>query len=590
MKKHADIALSWGISLSLGVLVWLFFAIFYRHHWHYQEQMQLFLFTPGYFIDQVMRPGGLAIYLGGLFTQLFYDSFTGALGLAVLLVLLQRLVLDAANTIAPRSACTLLTVIPSLLYAAVLCDENMLLSGLIALVIALAAVALFNRIGYPKWRWAFYLLMVPALYLLIGVGAFVFVLLPPLTEGIGKRGGKWVYMAMLLGILCFVALPYLAKAVGAGQYPIGRYWLAGDYYRFVNAYPLSLLWVFLFTGMLPLLFRWLPRRKLRTARWQYVWQLLLLLLLGVWGVTKIADWKKEELMAYDYYAREQKWNSILAMADRKAPTGPFTVAMLNLALGKTGHLPEYMFTYYQNGVEGLIPDFTRDNLQPLMAGEIYYHLGLVNTAQRYTFEAMEAIPDYQKSVRCIRRLAETNLINGRYEVAAKYLSLLDNTLFYRKWAQETKAYLGNEERIDSHPEWGTLRAFRPADDFFFSETEKDQMLGILFQHDPSNRMAYEYLLALTLLEKDLQAFRTYYRMGEGKVAYGVVPRSYQEALALIWSQTNYDQEYRPWGLSDRVVDRLETYRKTFTSHADPEPLLRQSGGDTYWYYYHFGKK
>ncbi|KAA6305365.1 hypothetical protein EZS27_042983, partial [termite gut metagenome] len=44
---------------------------------------------------------------------------------------------------------------------------------------------------------------------------------------------------------------------------------------------------------------------------------------------------------------------------------------------------------------------------------------MINTAQSFAFEAMEVIPDYQKSVRCIKRLAETNLINSQYEVATE---------------------------------------------------------------------------------------------------------------------------------------------------------------------------
>lgn len=61
--------------------------------------------------------------------------------------------------------------------------------------------------------------------------------------------------------------------------------------------------------------------------------------------------------------------------------------------------------------------FVNDFTIPLVAGEPYYYLGLVNVAQQFVFEAMEAVPDYRKSVRCFKRLAETNLINGRYEVA-----------------------------------------------------------------------------------------------------------------------------------------------------------------------------
>lgn len=587
MKKHTSTVLSWSITLILGVLLWFFFAVYYRHHGHYQEQMQLFLFTPAYFLDLITRPGGLAIYLGRFFTQFFYDSFSGAFVLAFGLMGVQRLVLDAANHIARRPSAQLLTCVPALLYAAVLCDENMLLSGLVALLGAMAAVAFYNRIRCPMRRLIYYLLMIPVLYFLLGVGAFVFVLLPPLTECIRRRKGwKIMLAAGLAGVLLFAALPFLAKAVYM-QYPIERYLLAGDYYRFVNAYPVSLLSFFLFTALLPLLYRALPRKKRRTAYLQFSWQLLLFIGLATWGVVKVADWDKEELMAYDYYARTQKWNSIQSMADRKAPMGPLTVSMLNLAMSQTGHLPDYMFTYYQNGVEGLIPSFVKDPLHPLMVGEIYYHLGLVNTAQRYTFDAMESIPDYQKSVRAVKRLAETNLINGRYEVAAKYLSLLEHTLFYRKWARETRTYLGHEAGIIAHPEWGRLRRYRPGEDFFFSETEKDQMLGLLFQHNPANKMAYEYLLAYTLLQKDLKAFRAYYPLGEGSITYGMVPRSYQEALALIWSQTNYAPAYQPRGLSDRLVKRLEAYRQTYTSQAQPELVLKQSDGDSYWFYYHF---
>lgn len=84
-----------------------------------------------------------------------------------------------------------------------------------------------------------------------------------------------------------------------------------------------------------------------------------------------------------------------------------------------------------NGTDGLIPDFVRDYTIPLTVNEVYFHLGMINTSQRYVFEAMEANPSYHKSTRCIRRLAETNLLNGEYKVAAKYLNLLKHTLFIK---------------------------------------------------------------------------------------------------------------------------------------------------------------
>lgn len=84
------------------------------------------------------------------------------------------------------------------------------------------------------------------------------------------------------------------------------------------------------------------------------------------------------------------------MAEKEIPSTPLEVVSLNLALGKTGQLGERMFQFYQNGTGGLLPDFVRDFNVPLMVNEVYYHLGMINTAQRFTFEAMEAIPSYQK--------------------------------------------------------------------------------------------------------------------------------------------------------------------------------------------------
>ena len=139
-----------------------------------------------------------------------------------------------------------------------------------------------------------------------------------------------------------------------------------------------------------------------------------------------------------------------------------------------------MFEFYQNGTEGLLPEFQRDFTSPLPTSEAYYHLGMVNTAQRFTFEAMEAIPNFNKSGRCFKRLAETNLINGQYEVAAKYLRLLRKTIFYRDWAEDAMTYLYNEEKINAHKEWGWLRQIRYTEDFLFSSQETDIMLALRY--------------------------------------------------------------------------------------------------------------
>jgi hypothetical protein len=165
-----------------------------------------------------------------------------------------------------------------------------------------------------------------------------------------------------------------------------------------------------------------------------------------------------------------------------------------------------MFNYKQNGIAGLLPDVKEDATSPLPTAEAFYQLGMINVAQRTVFEAQEAILDFQKSGRCYKRLAQTNLINGQYVVARKYLTALQKTLFYRYWADETLLLLGDEKAIDSHPEYGRLRQYAYKEEFYFSDHVTPEMLQSLYFSNTDNRLAYQYLVAYYLLTGDREGF------------------------------------------------------------------------------------
>ena len=237
------------------------------------------------------------------------------------------------------------------------------------------------------------------------------------------------------------------------------------------------------------------------------------------------------ILEYDQLVRIKDWKGIIAKAEKQTPDKPMSVCANNLALAMTNQLGERVFDFYQRGSEGLLPSFERNFSTIQLTGEVYFYLGLVNTAQRLAFEAMEAIPDYSKSGRMMKRLAETNLINGEYEVARKYLQMLDKTIFYRPWAQQALAMIDDETQIDAHPVYSTLRQFRLEDDFLFSEDELDKICGQLFMHDQKNQMAIQYLVMAPLLDGDAQRFFNYVTYVQSKVNYN--PRYVREAIAKI---------------------------------------------------------
>jgi len=480
------------LSILLGVCVFIFFNFYYPFHVQYQEQFQMFLFTKDYFLDRVSLPGGLAIYLGNFFVQFFYYAWLGALVISLLLVLLQREIVWLTKKFGFNNAYYPLTLLPSIVYWVLLCDENYMLSGLLLLIMVLAMVIICTTIPSRSIRLIFTIVLTPVLYILCSGCFWLFALFMILLEIFywdQKIDIRW-WIMVLGSVLFVICSPIVSK--NFYQYPLERLWLGIGFYRFPNISPYGQIIMWLLTVAVSILPRFLPNTVLLKKYFTLIaFQVLVLVIGGGYFIKNTADWDKEDIMGYDHHVRMQEWDKVIAMADKKVPTAPMSVACLNLALSKTGQLADKMFCYYQNGVQGLIPPFESDFTSPLPTSEIYYHLGMINSSQRLVFEAMESIPDYQKSARCYKRLAETNLINGQYKVAAKYLRALQHTLFYSDWATETLAYLNNESRINAHPEWGRLRQLRYKEDFLYSEDQLDVMLEILFKQNKSNRMAYE---------------------------------------------------------------------------------------------------
>ena len=430
-------------TLLFGVAVLLFFGFAYPHHLHYQEQYQLFLFDSNYIWEIVRLPGGVADLLGRFCTQFFLFAWVGALIISVLLSLVQLLVLRLAQW----GWLYGLSFVPSFLLWLFLLDENALLGGVWAVLLTLLAI-------------------------------HCCLLMP---QG-------WVRRIAIL-----VAIPILYWMVGPS-------WSGSHYHRYPTATPYLLYVAWLSAVVLPLIVHfckiqgsWLKAQGLSF--------LLVAIALGtvVWNN---ANFKAEKVMAYDFMACHQQWNRILETINTEKPNNQIGVTVQNLALAMHGMLADHLFDYNQNGILGLLPDVQSDATSPMPTAEAFYQLGMINVAQRTVFEAQEAILDFQKSGRCYKRLAQTNLINGSYEVARKYLTALQKTIFYREWANETLPLLGNEEAITKHPEYGRLRQYAYKEDFYFSDHVTPEMLESLYFSNTDNRLAYEYLRAYYILTGD----------------------------------------------------------------------------------------
>lgn len=521
-------------SLIFGLAVFIFFAFFYQYHLYFQEQYQLFLFTGSYFTESLHHVGGLAGYLGAFLTQFYYYPKLGALIIAALLVIIQELMLYLSTMLKRQSYWTLLTFIPSIMYWRLLCDENTMMAGVAALIMALLAASLYTLIE-SGWSRTFYLVFGSiALYYLIGGSYLVFIALAIIIEYFYFENLQSIsaIAGTFFGFLIAFLLPFLTSYYAQETLP--RLYWGTNYYRYPLVSPGMFQIIWIVVVLIPLLFVIIPEIKKR------VFLFTLAQLVGVVVFLFIAlnseyNPQKETIMGYDYMARTKQWGRIIDMANKKSPEDLISIAHLNLALCESGQMGDKMYFYKQRGVEGLLPSFKNSFVTPLAASEIYYNLGLINEAQRFASKAMLAVPDNQRSGRILKQLSQTTLINGDYINSYKYLRILQKTLFYSHFADHLISMLWNEELIDNDPEYGWLRKCRPEQDFLFDEQHKDQMLLATFIHFRQNRMSFEYLMAYYLLKHDLKSFMKYLPLGKS-IGYERTPYTYQQAVNYLQDQ------------------------------------------------------
>ncbi|MDD6842238.1 MAG: DUF6057 family protein [Prevotellaceae bacterium] len=491
-------------TLFFGVSALLFFGLAYPHHLHYQEQYQLFLFEISYILDVVALPGGVADLLGRFSTQFFLYAWAGAAIIAVLLSVVQLLTLRLANW----GRFYGLSYVPAFLLWIFLLDENALLGGVWAVVLTLSASLAIDKMTDGWTRRILTAMLIPFLFWIAGPVSIVFCILQI------RRANHIIWN--IATVLVFVLMPLVL----AHCLPVldGSLWRGIHYHRYPTVIP-TMLWMAVLALVILLGVQGVKGVKdectcrykshtindilLTFASFAFV---AVVMAVMVW---KNSNFKAEKTMKYDFMACHQQWNRIFDTIDEEKPNNQIGVTVQNLALAKRGILLNKMLEYNQNGMLGLLPDVQRDATSPMPTAEAYYHLGLTYIAQRTVFEAQEAILDFQKSARCYKRLAQTNLINGDYEVARKYLMVLKKTLFYSDWANETITLLGNEKAIAKHPEYGTLRAFAIKKDFYFSDNATPAMLESLYLSNKNNLLAYQYMMASFILTGDRESFYKY---------------------------------------------------------------------------------
>ena len=503
MKKRIGKYYNWGLSVLVGIGIFLFWYVAYPHALSYQEQYQLFQWTGDYFRERVSLPGGFADWLGEFIVQFYYVEWLGALLLALLFVAFIQLA----------------GWIPAALLLWLLGDPSVLLGYAVAVMIAVGVYKLNNLDG--RKGLLIDIVVLPIVYWLSGSLAWVYVVL----RFVRLRLIGWPLPLYLL-TLQLLAFRFLLL-----QWTLQMVFLPEQYYRTPMMMP-SLMWIIPVVTIIVLA---LPS-LVKSVKWLLPVQIAVAVVLGYIGISKGYDKEMYELICQDYLIRNERWDEVIDRAKVYQVRTPFSSVCVNLALSQKRELADRMFEFYQSGEDALIMPRIRDLTSMLPSAEAFWRLGMVNSALRYFFDTQESILNGRVSGRCTKRIAECMLVNGNYLTAKKQLNLLEKSFFYRDWAKETETMLGNETKINAHPVYGKLRQLRYKNDFLYSHFELYKMFGLLFMNNKKNTIALDYFMGQMLLEGQMQGFQQYLPMAEQYSGYSEIPVGYRDAMLCIQKQ------------------------------------------------------
>ena len=311
------------------------------------------------------------------------------------------------------------------------------LGAVICSMLCLSVQALSYRLLDRRlWAWSF----VPAVI----VAILTIQLYVPLT--------LTVAILMSLGLLVLLPCSPVARLWALGIFVVVGYWLVGP--------AVALL-------LLGCSRRWIAVPALLLAGCIYGSSLLApyplrQVVRGIDYYWETHHLGTNEEMACDYLVRQHNWKEIVRrFADSKSSAIHNAVLVAQF---QNRTISEKELLHQIHLSKGTL----QSQSSAFLMSELYMQMGMAQMAQRAAFEAMEAVPNYSKSGRALRRLVETNLVTGYPDVALKYIGILEETTVYRDFASQMHSLAIHPELLQEHPYYGSLhKIFTESHDTFF---------------------------------------------------------------------------------------------------------------------------
>ncbi len=398
----------------LAIIVFCFWFFFYPFIPVVREMSQLFLWTSDYLTERLAVPGGAAQYMGECIAQFFLNPANGALAYAIIFVLTQLLTSKLLRQFFPTIKGKVrfpLSLIPPVLFWYLAMLPHIPLTPTVAALLVMTAGCVLMSIQAKRIRLIVLCIIIPVMYWLTG----------PMAALLLLCSLRWIPLTAVLFAACLVGSAY------------------------VTPYPL---------------------RQIAKGI-DYDWS----------GVKEMGTYEEMEC---DMLIRQQRWDKILQKFPApKSPAVRSAYILASYHAGQIGYQELISSIVIPVGMYESAPSvFCLDDVHfnvycgslssAFIVSELATQLSWTAISQRAAFEAMEYIPNCNKSGRALKNLTEICIITEQYDLARKYLSILDRTTFYRRWVSKMRPLVDNPKLIEQYPFMKKSHdTFLKTKDFFF---------------------------------------------------------------------------------------------------------------------------
>lgn len=564
------------------------------------QELNLFLYTPLFFKQQMVVSGGFLTWIGTYFTQFFYHPWLGVTLLCAWWALLMWLTKKAFNiptrwivVVLIPVALLLLTNIDLGYWIFYLKLRGHFFVATIGSTIAIALVWLYRSLP-RRLRLAFIILSTAVFYPLIGFYALMAALLMGIMAWrledykVSRR-----LLDCVVAALAILAIPlfyyrfvyYQTNIVNIYRTAIPLYRIDEHHYQYYIPFVLLVI-------VFALMAVFYKRKREQGVKKPFLWLLAQVALLagigfGVWHFWyKDGNFHKELNMVH--CIENLDWEGVLTIArDCDDPTRSLWM-MKNLALFRLGRQGDEMYHYKNSDKECNAPFKVR--MTQTGAKILYLHYGQLNFCYRW---CLEDGVEYGWRVDYYRYMLKCALLNGEYEVAQKYIDILKKTKYYADWAQHYEAYIKDPSLIKKDKEFGPiLHMLSPNDRLTSDNTLIELYLLNYFSNDDSDDPIYQEQTLLAALQvKDIQMFWPrffhYANLHKGQR----MPIHYQEAAYLYGKLENeIDTSHMPF--DKEVISTYDDFMAAAQQYSNMteeqmKPLMYDRFGSTFYFEYFF---